>query len=954
MPRPAIFISAVSKELKSSRQLVANTLQFLGYEPIWQDIFGTEEGDLRSMLREKIDGCEGVIQLVGKCYGAEPPALDQQFGRVSYTQYEALYARQRGKKVWYLFPGDAFPSDATRAESEELRELQATYRRRLEGDSHLYHPFNSHEALEASVLKLRDDLARLRRGVKQWAWTVLALLAVIAVAVVWLEWGQKQQSHQLTDQDLHLAALQGEMAKLLQGVEKFPQVQSRIRQEDPRETAAEVRQRTYQQLGKQLGLDARTLEEKLPEFARQLRRATNATTYERATAAFVNQDYSEAERLALLAATEATNNTPPNTKNAIDALELAGGSAETRAQFSDALHHFRDAARLIDRSRQPLEWAEDQSYIGMVLEELGQYADAGQVWEEALKESRHLLGEEDEKVIAIRLAVAVTLADQGSYAEAETQYYELLKLEDKVLEPLHLTTLATRVDLANVLLLRGKYAEAETIDNSVIQLGDKAPPEYAVGSLYNLAMLREQQGRFAEAETNLRRVITTEKGLLDPDNPKTLTVWAGLAGVLEEQGRFSEAEEECRKVLELREKVLGQNHPDTFASRDILALILEGEGKYSEAEAILKEVIKWDQETLGPEHPRTILNRHNLAVALSDDEKLPEAEAEIRQVLRIREKVLGPDHPDTLSTRANLALALQKQGKYPEAEAVDRAVILSEERVLGAENPKTLAIRGNLAIVLEDEDKTDEAETLDREVLKLQERILGPEHPDTLLTRLNLANCLEKQGKYDDAESAYRQVIPMAEKVFGPQHPSTLLSRLNLAAALEDQGKYAEAETEDRSVIKLEQETLGPKHPRTLHARANLANVLQDEGKNKEAVDEFRDVIKLENEVLGPQHRATLATRVDFADVLKKEGDASEAEAEYRNVLKLQETVFGTNDPDTVQTRVRLTFLKLPEVVSQTIEDIKQATNNGGTGIVPVHPSSTESNSQSTGLSRKQ
>jgi hypothetical protein len=43
-PRPTVFISAVSKELKSSRQPVSNTLQFPGYEPVWQDIFGTERG----------------------------------------------------------------------------------------------------------------------------------------------------------------------------------------------------------------------------------------------------------------------------------------------------------------------------------------------------------------------------------------------------------------------------------------------------------------------------------------------------------------------------------------------------------------------------------------------------------------------------------------------------------------------------------------------------------------------------------------------------------------------------------------------------------------------------------------------------------------------------------------------------------------------------------------------
>ena len=78
IPRPMVFISAVSKELRSARQLVANTLQFLGYEPVWQDIFGTEQGDLRQVLREKIDGCKGVVQLVGQCYGARP-FLDEEF-----------------------------------------------------------------------------------------------------------------------------------------------------------------------------------------------------------------------------------------------------------------------------------------------------------------------------------------------------------------------------------------------------------------------------------------------------------------------------------------------------------------------------------------------------------------------------------------------------------------------------------------------------------------------------------------------------------------------------------------------------------------------------------------------------------------------------------------------------------------------------------------------------------
>jgi hypothetical protein len=189
-PRPTLFISAVSKELRSARQLVANTLTFLGYEPIWQDIFGTETGDLRQMLRDKIDQSKGVVQLVGQCYGAEPTSPDPEFGRVSYTQYEALYARKKGIKVWYLFMDENFPIDAHEPEPEELRQLQAAYRGVLKVDSHLFHPLKTKEALEAGVLKLRDDLTQLRKGARRWAWMVAGLLAFIAILVIWLVRGQ--------------------------------------------------------------------------------------------------------------------------------------------------------------------------------------------------------------------------------------------------------------------------------------------------------------------------------------------------------------------------------------------------------------------------------------------------------------------------------------------------------------------------------------------------------------------------------------------------------------------------------------------------------------------------------------------------------------------------------------------------------------------------------------------
>lgn len=182
--QPRIFISAVSKELGSARQLVANTLKFLGYDAEWQDVFGAEAGDLRAKLRERIKGCQGVVQLVGQCYGEETPVRDEQVGRISYTQYEATIARQQKKKVWYLLLEPEFPTDPHETEPAELRALQATYRENVRQYVHLFHSVTNSDGLKVKVYEMRDELAALRKGQRRWARSIVLLLLVIAALLI--------------------------------------------------------------------------------------------------------------------------------------------------------------------------------------------------------------------------------------------------------------------------------------------------------------------------------------------------------------------------------------------------------------------------------------------------------------------------------------------------------------------------------------------------------------------------------------------------------------------------------------------------------------------------------------------------------------------------------------------------------------------------------------------------
>ena len=116
MNRPRLFLSAVSEELRTARLAVARTVRTLGFNPVSQDDFPTGYGELRQWLRTQLDSCQGLIQLVGDGYGAEPPDVNQEYGRVSYTQLEFRYAHQQSKKTWVIVIGKDFGRDKPSAQ----------------------------------------------------------------------------------------------------------------------------------------------------------------------------------------------------------------------------------------------------------------------------------------------------------------------------------------------------------------------------------------------------------------------------------------------------------------------------------------------------------------------------------------------------------------------------------------------------------------------------------------------------------------------------------------------------------------------------------------------------------------------------------------------------------------------------------------------------------------------
>jgi tetratricopeptide (TPR) repeat protein len=734
--RPRIFISAVSKELHSARQLVANTLTYLGYEPVWQDIFGTEQGDIRQMLRRRIDSCEGLIQLVGQRSGFSPtdPEIDTQ--AVSFTQYELLYALETGKKTWPILLGDDFPADTPHDEAPARRALQQRYRQRLQAGGDLYQSAGDLQVLESLVLKLRQLLEELR---EEWrreqrhahrfrvlAGAALVILIGLGGLGLRLGWWIKRdtaRTHEATTRiSQDVAIIKDDGATMKAALIDLVHLRNNILAVTPSGGERIPDSVLFSEIEKKHGLAAGTLDRKLPETAKQLAGDLTATLYERALGASAARDFAEAERLALQAAAEARKKLPLVNSNIVQALELAGWSAKVT---TNALAHFTAAAALIDKSANPIEWADVHHGLSVALRSDGQYREAEALLLQIVPIQMEKRGAEHRATIANRLILAHVIHDLGRHQEAEELIRPLLSLVERIRGPEYRETLTLQYNLASFLYGRGKYAEAEAGYRDVQSVADR---------------------------------------LWGPEAPLTLAARMNVARARRRQGHLTGIEAEYRAIIKIQERVFGLRDPATLVTRNNLATILQETRQYDEAEKENRSRILIEESILGPTHPDVLTSRNNLAEVLRSQGRLAEAEAEHRDVLRLRKQSLPADHPDIMQSHNNLGVVFSRQKKYPEAETEYRLAYEGRRNKLTSEHPLTLRARANLANCLAVQGRLREAELEHRAILEVRERLLRPGHPDIASSLYDVAVCLEDQNKLDEA-------LPLAAAC-----PSKLLS----------------------------------------------------------------------------------------------------------------------------------------------------------------------------------
>jgi tetratricopeptide (TPR) repeat protein len=323
----------------------------------------------------------------------------------------------------------------------------------------------------------------------------------------------------------------------------------------------------------------------------------------------------------------------------------------------------------------------------------------------------------------------------------------------------------------------------------------------------------ELQINYPEAERYYRKAAAIED-----ENPLYLNAHAIILNTL---GRYAEAESPLRRALAIYEQSLGTEHPAVATSLSNLAKLLQYQSKYNEAEPLFRRALAINEKAFGADHPVVASSLRHIANLLEERGKYGQAKQLYRQALAIDVKALGPQHPDVATGLNNVAGVLASQGKYSEAEPLFRRAIGIDEAVFGKGNLKIAISLNNLAIVLEARGKYIEAESLYRQALSLYEKALGPEHPDVAAILNNLALLLHDTGRNGEADTLMRRALAIQEMTLGPYHPSVATSMINLALLMA-QDKPEEAVPLVRRALIIMENSLGTQHPTTIKCQNNL------------------------------------------------------------------------------------------------------------------------------------
>jgi len=353
-----------------------------------------------------------------------------------------------------------------------------------------------------------------------------------------------------------------------------------------------------------------------------------------------------------------------------DPSEARGNSVTAREILDRGADRIRG-----ELAAQPLVQAKLMNTMGMVYREMGLFAQAQPLLEQAIATRRAHVAEDDPDLQANLLDLARLEQQLGHYAPAESLYRATIRVRERPGGPGDQSLVAPLSALGGMLVIRQRFAEAESLLKRSIALREKNPApedaEYA-RTLRHLASAYLAQGRYADAEPAFKRVIAMNERIAGADSPDVGRALSNLGIVYYQLQRYDEAEQCYVRAEAILSKALGADHPNVSAININLGETAWRRRNFADAEMHLHRALDiLHRKGVDPLFPGIATAEYDLGNVVRDAGRLAEAEQHYRKALQIRETAFGHDAPVVAEVLTDYAKLLRQRGKAAEAAQME-------------------------------------------------------------------------------------------------------------------------------------------------------------------------------------------------------------------------------------------------------------------------------------------
>lgn len=248
------------------------------------------------------------------------------------------------------------------------------------------------------------------------------------------------------------------------------------------------------------------------------------------------------------------------------------------------------------------------------LEELGNYKDANQFYEEALEirlanNSDHKL---DLEIARSYNNLGNNYRNLGNYEQSIKYYIEALQIRENSSENIKST--ATTYNCLAMLLYEKFHDQCDYrqgLDylekaNNILKSFEGESSIYIASTYNNKALLYGKLGDFDKALELASRALEIRLKLLDACHPSTARAHVTMGKILRLKGEYDAALASYKKALDIQEKVLDKSHPDTTAIYYDEALLFYEQAEENKALSLFIESYNAFNGTFGKDNDKTI------------------------------------------------------------------------------------------------------------------------------------------------------------------------------------------------------------------------------------------------------------------------------------------------------------------------------------------------------------